>query len=58
MNTPNFQIFQDTVGAWRWRLKAANGEIVAQSEAYTRREDAERGAKACLAAALRANVIA
>ena len=57
MNTPNFEIFQDEAGQWRWRLKAANGEIVAQSEAYTRKEDAQRGARACRAASLRANVV-
>lgn len=28
---------------WRWRVKAANGEIVASGEGYTRREDAVRG---------------
>lgn len=31
---------------WRWRLAAANGEIVADSgEAYTTRHDAERAAE-------------
>ena len=28
---------------WRWRLKAANGEIVASGEGYGSRSDAERG---------------
>jgi len=27
---------------WRWRLKAPNGEIVATSEAYTRKADVVR----------------
>ncbi len=27
---------------WRWRLKSANGEIVASGEGFTRPEDAER----------------
>ena len=30
---------------WRWRLRAANGEIISTGEAYTRRRDAVRGAK-------------
>jgi uncharacterized protein YegP (UPF0339 family) len=38
-----YEVFEDDAGQYRWRLRAANGEIVAQSEAYTRREDAERG---------------
>jgi uncharacterized protein YegP (UPF0339 family) len=27
---------------WRWRLRSANGEIVASGEGFTRREDARR----------------
>lgn len=34
-----FEYFKDTRGEWRWRFKAANGEIVAvSSEGYTRKE--------------------
>lgn len=36
-------IFEDEHGEWRWHVKAANGEIVAEGESYTRREDAVRG---------------
>lgn len=41
---PHFEVFQSHGAAqeFRWRLVAANGEIVAQSEGYTRAEDAER----------------
>jgi uncharacterized protein YegP (UPF0339 family) len=39
-NQPKFEIFRDVQGYYRWRLKAGNGEIVATSEAYTRRESA------------------
>ena len=38
-----FEIFKDTAGAYRWRFKAANGEIVAQSEGYTAKSSAEHG---------------
>lgn len=37
---------------WRWRLRAANGEIVAQSEGYTTQASAERGAGDAWVAAL------
>lgn len=37
-----FVIFKDKDGKYRWRLQAANGEIVAQSEAYRSKRDAER----------------
>jgi uncharacterized protein YegP (UPF0339 family) len=36
------ELFQSSSGGhWYWRLRARNGEIVAQSEGYTRRESAE-----------------
>lgn len=35
-----FQIYQDAAGEWRWRAKARNGEIMADSaEGYTRKAD-------------------
>lgn len=37
------EIFESKDG-WRYRVKGANGEILASSEAYTREVDAERGA--------------
>lgn len=41
-----FRIFEDDAGEFRWRLVAANGEIVATSgEGYTRRHDARRAAE-------------
>lgn len=30
---------------WRWRAKAANGEIIASGEAYARKWNARRGAR-------------
>ena len=46
-----FQVFKDKRNQWRWRLVAANGKIVAQSEAYTRPSDARKGARAVIRAA-------
>lgn len=31
-----FRIYQDGDGYWRWRLRAANNEIIASGEAYVR----------------------
>lgn len=39
---------------YRWRLKAANGEIVAAGEGYTTRTDAHRGIEAACRAVLEA----
>ena len=42
----NFEIFEDTRGEWRWRLKSANGKIIAASgEGYVNKEDCEHGIK-------------
>lgn len=41
------QFFTDAAGEHRFRVKGANGKIVATSEGYTRRADARRAAK-CL----------
>jgi uncharacterized protein len=41
---------------WYFRITARNGEIVAQSEGYTRKEDAIRGAKDARRAARFASV--
>ncbi|MCJ2011312.1 YegP family protein [Methylobacterium sp. J-076] len=39
-----FELYRDAGGQWRWRLRARNGEIVAESgEGYVRREDCEHG---------------
>ena len=35
-----------TDGGYFWRLRANNGETLCHSETYTRRGDAERGARA------------
>lgn len=37
----HFEVFRGEDG-WYWRVRAANGEITAQSEGYTRHRDALR----------------
>ena len=37
-------VFQGHNGQWSWRAKARNGEIISQSEGYSRRDSAQRGA--------------
>jgi uncharacterized protein YegP (UPF0339 family) len=39
-----FELYADARGAWRWRLVAANGRVLAESgEGYRRRADAYQG---------------
>lgn len=39
-----FEIYEDGAGEWRWRLKAANGEIIAQGEGHPNKFNARRAA--------------
>ena len=39
-----FHIYKDHKGEWRWRLKAANGKIVADSsEGYSSKQACQHG---------------
>ncbi len=39
-----FEIYKDHKAEWRWRLRAQNGNVLADSgESYKRREDCEHG---------------
>lgn len=39
-----FEVFQDNSDEWRWRLVAANGNIIADSgEGYRSKQGAQRG---------------
>jgi uncharacterized protein YegP (UPF0339 family) len=40
---PKFEIYKDTAEKFRWRLKAANGEIIASGEAYEAKEGCRKG---------------
>lgn len=43
MAQPQFEIYKDSAGKFRWRLRAANGEIIAASEAYEAKAGCEKG---------------
>ena len=40
---PRFEIYRDRAGAWRFRLRARNGAVVASSEPYAGRAGCENG---------------
>jgi uncharacterized protein YegP (UPF0339 family) len=41
--TAHFELYRDAGGQWRWRLRARNGRIVADSaEGYASRRNARR----------------
>jgi len=41
--SPTFEVFKDNAGEFRFRLKAPNGEIIAKSEGYTRKNSCLNG---------------
>ena len=53
---PKFEVYPAADG-YRWRLKAANGKIVAIGEAYWRKADAVRSARAVLTAITGATLV-
>lgn len=52
-----FEVYEDKGGKYRWRLKAGNGEIVAQGEAYESRSGARDGCEAVQRAAASASIV-
>lgn len=51
-----FEIFKDSRGQFRFRLKAGNGEVVATGEAYTTKAGAKGGIAAVQRAAAGATI--
>lgn len=45
LTNPKFEMYQDKAGAYRFRLKARNGEIVAVSDSYTAKAGCLNGIK-------------
>lgn len=44
------EVYQDNAGEWRWRIRATNGEIIADSaEGYVDRADCEHGLELVIA---------
>jgi uncharacterized protein YegP (UPF0339 family) len=54
---PKFEVYQDAVGEWRWRLKASNGQVVASGEGYKSKAGAKRGCEALQRAAKLARMV-
>jgi uncharacterized protein YegP (UPF0339 family) len=52
-----FEVYQDAAGKYRFRLKAANGEIVATGEAYETKASALNGCEAVQRAAEGAPIV-
>jgi len=57
MPEPIFEWYKDAKGKFRFRLKAANGEIIATSEAYASKDGCVNGIEAVKKAAPKAKVV-
>ena len=56
LTNPKFELYQDKAGAYRFRLKARNGEIIAVSEAYTGWAGCRNGIESVIKNAADANI--
>lgn len=54
---PKFEIFKDSNGEYRFRLKAENGKIIAQSEGYVTKQGCQNGIQSVKDNAPQATVI-
>jgi uncharacterized protein YegP (UPF0339 family) len=52
-----FEIYEDSRGEYRFRLKAANGEVVATGQAYASKSGAKDGCEAVKRAAAEADIV-
>ncbi|MBP1822990.1 DUF1508 domain-containing protein [Mycobacterium sp. OAE908] len=52
-----FELFNDKAGKYRFRLKAANGEVIAVGEAYESKASAKNGVESVKKNAASAEVV-
>jgi len=53
-----FEVYKDNAGEFRWRLKAANGKVIATaSEGYKAKADCEKGIESIKSGAADAKVV-
>lgn len=57
LTNPKFEVYQDKAGAYRFRLKARNGEIIAVSERYNARAGCINGVESVKKNAQEAQVL-
>ena len=54
---PKFEIYEDKSGEFRFRLKASNGEVIAQSEGYKAKASCNNGVESVVKNAPEAEVV-
>lgn len=56
MPEPKFEVYKDAAGKFRFRLRAANNEIIAVSEAYSSKDGCMNGVESVKANAPKAMI--
>lgn len=54
---PKFEVYKDSAGKFRFRLKAPNGEIIATGEAYSSKDACMKGIESVKTNAPKAKVV-
>jgi uncharacterized protein YegP (UPF0339 family) len=54
---PKYEIYKDAAQKFRWRLKAANGEIIATGEAYDSKDGCKKGIESVKSNATKATIV-
>ncbi|MBN2599545.1 MAG: YegP family protein [Candidatus Thermoplasmatota archaeon] len=57
MATGKFEVWTDKAGEYRFRLKAANGEIIATSEGYSSKKSCMNGIESVMKNAPKAPIV-
>lgn len=57
VTNPKFELYKDKSGAFRFRLKARNGEVLLNSSAYTTKASCQNGIKSVITSAKEAPVL-
>ena len=57
MPEPKFEIYKDAAGKFRFRLRAANNEIIAVSEAYESKDGCKNGINSVRTNAPKAEIV-
>ena len=57
MPEPKFEIYTDSAGKFRFRLKAANGEVIATGEAYESKSGCKNGIDSVKTNAKKAKIV-
>ena len=57
MAEPKFEMYTDSAGKYRFRLKAANGEVIAVGEAYESKSGCKNGIESIRKNAPKAEIV-